>query len=105
VFDALQVFLLLLFCPINVVYRSSRFQFLRILRNIVLSPLYKVRTASAALCACSDQLFSDTSLCIIFLGPDCFVSGFFAGCNGRLLHGRSALQPGTSPQLVSSRIV
>lgn len=29
-------------------------------------------TASAALCACSDQLFSDTSLCIIFLGPDCF---------------------------------
>lgn len=42
-FDALQVFLLLLFCPINVVYRSSRFQFLRILRNIVLSPLYKVQ--------------------------------------------------------------
>ncbi|XP_066305942.1 LOW QUALITY PROTEIN: phosphate transporter PHO1-1-like [Miscanthus floridulus] len=38
----LLVFLLLLFCPINVVYRSSRFQFLRILRNIVLSPLYKV---------------------------------------------------------------
>ncbi|ONM30611.1 phosphate transporter1 [Zea mays] len=37
----LLVFLLLLFCPINVVYRSSRFQFLRILRNIVLSPLYK----------------------------------------------------------------
>nr|CAB3476581.1 unnamed protein product [Digitaria exilis] len=38
----LLVFLLLLFCPLNVVYRSSRFRFLRILRNIILSPLYKV---------------------------------------------------------------
>ncbi|TVU22250.1 hypothetical protein EJB05_31934 [Eragrostis curvula] len=38
----LLVFLLLLFCPFNIVYRSSRFLFLRILRNIVLSPLYKV---------------------------------------------------------------
>ncbi|KAJ1282943.1 hypothetical protein BS78_03G089600 [Paspalum vaginatum] len=38
----LLVFLLLLFCPFNVVYRSSRFKFLKILRNIVLSPLYKV---------------------------------------------------------------
>lgn len=70
-FDALQVFLLLLFCPINVVYRSSRFQFLRILRNIVLSPLYKVQHQQH--CASSDQLFSDTSLCIIFMGPDCFL--------------------------------
>uniref|UniRef100_A0A0D9Y295 Uncharacterized protein n=1 Tax=Oryza glumipatula TaxID=40148 RepID=A0A0D9Y295_9ORYZ len=35
-------FLLLLFCPFNMVYRSTRFQFLRILRNIVFSPLYKV---------------------------------------------------------------
>ena len=39
----MQAFLLLLFCPLNVVYRSSRFRFLRILRNIVLSPLYKVQ--------------------------------------------------------------
>ncbi|XP_006643658.1 phosphate transporter PHO1-1-like [Oryza brachyantha] len=38
----LMGFLLVLFCPFNIVYRSSRFQFLRILRNIVLSPLYKV---------------------------------------------------------------
>uniref|UniRef100_A0A0E0JD84 SPX domain-containing protein n=1 Tax=Oryza punctata TaxID=4537 RepID=A0A0E0JD84_ORYPU len=35
-------FLLLMFCPFNIVYRSTRFQFLRILRNIVFSPLYKV---------------------------------------------------------------
>ncbi|RLN25440.1 hypothetical protein C2845_PM07G04290 [Panicum miliaceum] len=40
--NMLHAFLLLLFCPLNVVYRSSRFRFLRILRNIVLSPLYKV---------------------------------------------------------------
>lgn len=39
----MQVFLLLLFCPLNIVYRSSRFRFLRILRNIILSPLYKVQ--------------------------------------------------------------
>ncbi|RCV24303.1 hypothetical protein SETIT_5G073800v2 [Setaria italica] len=38
----LLVFLLLLFCPLNVAYRSSRFRFLRIMRNIILSPLYKV---------------------------------------------------------------
>lgn len=53
-FDALQVFLLLLFCPFNVVYRSSRFQFLKILRNIVLSPLYKVQHhCISSTCSCS----------------------------------------------------
>lgn len=31
-----------LFCPINIIYRSSRFCFLRIMRNILLAPLYKV---------------------------------------------------------------
>ncbi|KAF3329002.1 phosphate transporter PHO1-3 [Carex littledalei] len=36
------MFLLLLVCPFNVLYKSTRFLFLRILRNIVLSPLYKV---------------------------------------------------------------
>lgn len=41
-FLMLQVFLLLLVCPFNIVYRSSRYCFLRVIRNIVLSPLYKV---------------------------------------------------------------
>ncbi|KAJ4818093.1 Phosphate transporter PHO1 1 [Rhynchospora pubera] len=36
------MFLLLLVCPFNVLYKSTRFLFLRILRNIILSPLYKV---------------------------------------------------------------
>lgn len=38
----LLLFLVLLVCPFNTVYKSSRYRFLRILRNIVLSPLYKV---------------------------------------------------------------
>ncbi|XP_076914938.1 phosphate transporter PHO1 homolog 1-like [Bidens hawaiensis] len=35
-------FFLLLVCPINIVYKSSRYRLLSVLRNIVLSPLYKV---------------------------------------------------------------
>ncbi|KAM7270905.1 hypothetical protein ACFE04_030119 [Oxalis oulophora] len=35
-------FLILLVCPFNIIYKSSRFRFLCVLRNIVLSPLYKV---------------------------------------------------------------
>ncbi|XP_072964118.1 phosphate transporter PHO1-3 [Typha angustifolia] len=38
----LLMFLVLLVCPFNVLYRSSRYHFLRIIRNIILSPLYKV---------------------------------------------------------------
>nr|XP_043624537.1 phosphate transporter PHO1 homolog 1 [Erigeron canadensis] len=38
----LLVFLLLLVCPINILYKSSRYRLLSVLRNIVLSPLYKV---------------------------------------------------------------
>ncbi|KAJ6429688.1 hypothetical protein OIU84_021148 [Salix udensis] len=35
-------FLLLLVCPFNFCYRSSRYSFLRVIKNIILSPLYKV---------------------------------------------------------------
>ncbi|KAF7113090.1 hypothetical protein RHSIM_RhsimUnG0161700 [Rhododendron simsii] len=38
----LLVFLLLLVCPFNIFYKSSRYRFLRVIRNIILSPLYKV---------------------------------------------------------------
>ncbi|KAF6169002.1 hypothetical protein GIB67_038499 [Kingdonia uniflora] len=38
----LLLFLLLLVCPFNIVYRSSRYCFLRVIRNIILTPLYKV---------------------------------------------------------------
>ncbi|KAL2519168.1 Phosphate transporter PHO11 [Abeliophyllum distichum] len=38
----LLVFLLVLVCPFNIIYKSSRFRFLSVIRNIILSPLYKV---------------------------------------------------------------
>ncbi|XP_047340906.1 phosphate transporter PHO1 homolog 1 [Impatiens glandulifera] len=38
----LLALLLVLVCPFNVVYKSSRYCLLRVIRNIVLSPLYKV---------------------------------------------------------------
>ncbi|PSR84911.1 Phosphate transporter like [Actinidia chinensis var. chinensis] len=38
----LLVFLLLLVHPFNIFYKSSRHRFLRVIRNIILSPLYKV---------------------------------------------------------------
>ncbi|XP_022148998.1 phosphate transporter PHO1 homolog 1 [Momordica charantia] len=38
----LLTFLLLLLCPFNIYYRSSRYRFLRVMRNIAFSPLYKV---------------------------------------------------------------
>ncbi|XP_042473205.1 phosphate transporter PHO1 homolog 1-like [Zingiber officinale] len=36
------MFMALLICPFDIVYRSSRYHFLRVIRNIMLSPLYKV---------------------------------------------------------------
>ncbi|KAL4586543.1 hypothetical protein LXL04_011179 [Taraxacum kok-saghyz] len=38
----LLVFTVLLVCPINILYKSSRYRLLSVLRNIILSPLYKV---------------------------------------------------------------
>ncbi|KAL6011009.1 hypothetical protein ACLOJK_001453 [Asimina triloba] len=36
------LFLLVLLCPFNIVYKSSRYHFLQVIRNIILSPFYKV---------------------------------------------------------------
>ncbi|CDP00543.1 unnamed protein product [Coffea canephora] len=38
----LLVVLLVLVCPLNIIYKSSRYRFLCVIRNIILSPLYKV---------------------------------------------------------------
>ncbi|PIN25932.1 putative small molecule transporter [Handroanthus impetiginosus] len=35
-------FIVILFCPFNIIYKSSRYRFLSVMRNIILSPLYKV---------------------------------------------------------------
>lgn len=48
-----------LFCPINIIYRSSRFCFLRIMRNILLAPLYKVEMTDFFM---ADQLTSQIPL-------------------------------------------
>ncbi|XP_042049293.1 phosphate transporter PHO1 homolog 1-like [Salvia splendens] len=38
----LLAFIIVLVCPLNIMYKSSRYCFLSVIRNIVLSPLYKV---------------------------------------------------------------
>ncbi|KAL3644625.1 Phosphate transporter PHO1 1 [Castilleja foliolosa] len=38
----LLVFVIVLICPFNIIYKSSRYRLLSVIRNIVLSPLYKV---------------------------------------------------------------
>ncbi|KAG7589422.1 EXS C-terminal [Arabidopsis suecica] len=38
----LLVFLLILICPLNIFYKSSRYRLISVIRNIVFSPLYKV---------------------------------------------------------------
>ncbi|KAL7091100.1 hypothetical protein ACP275_12G084200 [Erythranthe tilingii] len=35
-------FILVLVCPFNVIYKSSRYRFISVVRNIIFSPLYKV---------------------------------------------------------------
>jgi hypothetical protein len=40
--SVIQVFLLILVCPFKILYRSSRYHFLRAIRNIILTPFYKV---------------------------------------------------------------
>jgi len=48
-----------LFCPFNVFYRSTRYCFMRVMRNIMLSPFYKVLMADFFM---ADQLTSQIAL-------------------------------------------
>ncbi|ONK63845.1 uncharacterized protein A4U43_C07F19530 [Asparagus officinalis] len=62
--DALPGILLLLFiailiCPFNVLYRSTRYCFLRVMRNIIFSPFYKVLMVDFFM---ADQLTSQIPL-------------------------------------------
>lgn len=52
-------FALLLICPLNIFYRPTRYSFLRIIRNIVCSPFYKVLLVDFFM---ADQLTSQISL-------------------------------------------
>lgn len=51
--------MIVLLCPLNIIYRSTRFTFLRVLRNIVLSPFYKVVMVDFFM---ADQLTSQVPL-------------------------------------------
>uniref|UniRef100_M1BFS8 Xenotropic and polytropic murine leukemia virus receptor pho1 n=1 Tax=Solanum tuberosum TaxID=4113 RepID=M1BFS8_SOLTU len=55
----LLIFLALLICPLNVFYRPTRFYFLKVIRNIVCSPFYKVLMVDFFM---ADQLTSQIPL-------------------------------------------
>lgn len=53
-----QLFILLLVCPFNIIYKSSRYRFICVIRNIMFSPLYKVVMLDFFM---ADQLCSQVS--------------------------------------------
>ncbi|CAN4091090.1 unnamed protein product [Withania somnifera] len=55
----LLLFLALLICPLNVFYRPTRFYFLKVIRNIICSPFYKVLMVDFFM---ADQLTSQIPL-------------------------------------------
>jgi len=66
-----------LLCPLNIIYRSTRFTFLRVLRNIVLSPFYKVVMVDFFM---ADQLTSQVPLLRQLEYVTCYyVSGSYKG--------------------------
>ncbi|XP_075488776.1 phosphate transporter PHO1-like [Primulina tabacum] len=71
----LLLFVLLLVCPFNIFYRSTRFCFLRVVRNIVCSPFYKVLMADFFM---ADQLTSQITLLRHMESAACyFLAGSF----------------------------
>lgn len=56
---ALQFFLGLLVCPFNILYLQTRYRFLKVIRNIILTPLYKVVMVDFFM---ADQLCSQVPL-------------------------------------------
>ncbi|KZV33740.1 hypothetical protein F511_33482 [Dorcoceras hygrometricum] len=68
-------FLILLVCPFNMFYRSTRFCFLRVIRNIVCSPFYKVLMVDFFM---ADQLTSQITLLRQMESAACyFLAGSF----------------------------
>uniref|UniRef100_A0A7N0V554 Phosphate transporter PHO1 n=2 Tax=Kalanchoe fedtschenkoi TaxID=63787 RepID=A0A7N0V554_KALFE len=55
----LLIFMAILICPFNIFYRSTRYCFIRVIRNIVFSPLYKVLMVDFFM---ADQLTSQIPL-------------------------------------------
>nr|GLL44163.1 phosphate transporter PHO1-like [Ipomoea trifida] len=86
-------FLVLVACPLNILYRSTRFCFLRVMRNIVCSPLYKVLMVDFFM---ADQLTSQIPLLRHMETTVCYyVAGSFKtynsqACKSGKLHGEFA---------------
>lgn len=71
----LLVFITLLICPLNILYRPTRYCFLRVLRNIVFSPFYKVLMVDFFM---ADQLTSQIPLLRQMESTACyFLAGSF----------------------------
>ncbi|KAK9137758.1 hypothetical protein Sjap_008352 [Stephania japonica] len=92
--DAIPAFLLILstgflICPFNVFYRPSRYYFLRVMRNIICSPFYKVVMVDFFM---ADQLTSqipllrhmESTACYIF--AECFKTHDYATCHSSKLY-------------------
>ncbi|KAI3823055.1 hypothetical protein L1987_04481 [Smallanthus sonchifolius] len=71
----LLIFIGLLVCPFNIFYRSTRYCFIRVIRNIVCSPLYKVLMVDFFM---ADQLTSQIPLLRHMESTACyFLAGSF----------------------------
>ncbi|XP_024986593.1 phosphate transporter PHO1 [Cynara cardunculus var. scolymus] len=71
----LLIFIGLLVCPLNMLYRPTRYCFLRVIRNIVFSPLYKVLMVDFFM---ADQLTSQIPLLRHMESTACyFLAGSF----------------------------
>ncbi|XP_076923981.1 phosphate transporter PHO1-like [Bidens hawaiensis] len=71
----LLIFIGLLICPLNIFYRPTRYCFLRVIRNIVCSPLYKVLMVDFFM---ADQLTSQIPLLRHMESTACyFLAGSF----------------------------
>lgn len=71
----LLMFLTILICPFNIIYRSTRYCFLRVLRNIICSPFYKVLLVDFFM---ADQLTSQIPLFRHMESTGCyFIAGSF----------------------------
>ncbi|KAI8560837.1 hypothetical protein RHMOL_Rhmol04G0286700 [Rhododendron molle] len=66
----LLMFITLLICPLNILYRSTRFCFLRVMRNIVFSPFYKVLMVDFFM---ADQLTSQIPLLRYMESTACYI--------------------------------
>ncbi|KAG6597350.1 Phosphate transporter PHO1, partial [Cucurbita argyrosperma subsp. sororia] len=83
----LLIFLVLLICPLDIFYRPTRYYFLRVFRNIIFSPFYKVLFVDSFL---ADQLTSQITLLRLMESATCY---FFAGSFG--MHRGDVCKSGT----------